>query len=73
MKSMGCCGRADGSSRPVTQVIQFAAVDSTTGETVGPPRSTFHEARVDARDLGPGHLVKTFHDDDAVALLQIDD
>lgn len=69
MKSMGCCGRANGTPRPVTQTIQFAAVDSTTKLPVGPARSTFHEARIDARDLGPGHEVKTFHDDEAVALL----
>ena len=50
-------------------MILFVAVDSGTKQLVGTPRNTFHEARVDARDLGPGHEVKTFHDDDAVALL----
>ncbi|HUV09728.1 MAG TPA: hypothetical protein VMX12_02050, partial [Acidimicrobiia bacterium] len=64
-----CCGRSNGTARPVTQTIVFVAINSETGARIGAPFASFHEALIQARNAGPGHSVKTLYDDEAVAAL----
>lgn len=45
----------------------FVAVNVETGAQVAKAKPSHIEAQADAREFGPGHAVKTIHDDEAIA------